>query len=82
MVGAVVEVEVSGAVVVESIEEVAAPVLSTERAAAAQPEDRRAAVWHEDRPEVPRYAVRWAAAPPWARREVPQYAGQWVAPPL
>ena len=44
---------------------VAAPVVSTERAAA-RSEDRWAAVWHEDRPEVPQYAVRWAAAVRWA----------------
>lgn len=74
--------EVSGAVVVESIEEVGAPVLSTERAAVARPEDRWAAVWHEDRPEVPQYAVRWAAAPPWVRPEVLQYGGRGeVVPP-
>ena len=70
-VGEVVEVT-GAAVVAEFIEEVAAPVVSTERAA----------VWHEDRPEVPQYAVRWAAPPPWVRPEVLQYAGRGELVPL
>ena len=79
-VGEVVEVT-GAAVVAESIEEAAAPVVSTERAAA-RSEDRWAAVRHEDRPEVPQYAVRWAAAPPWVRPEVLQYAGRGELVPL
>jgi hypothetical protein len=95
-VGEVVEVT-GAAVVAESIEEVAAPVVSTERAAA-RSEDRWAAPpWV--RPEVLQYvgrgelvplwvragvrqcADKWAAALPWVRAAERQYADQWVAAP-
>jgi len=75
-VGEVVEVT-GAAVVAEFIEEVAAPVVSTERAAA-RSEDRWAAVRHEDRPEVPQYAGRGELVPLWVRAGVRQCADQWA----
>jgi hypothetical protein len=60
-VGEVVEVT-GAAVVAESIEEVAAPVVSTERAAA-RSEDRWAAALPWVRAAERQYADQWVAAP-------------------
>ena len=70
--------EVFGAVAV-FIEEVAVPVLSTERAAAARSEGRWAAVPPWVRPVVLQYGGRGEVVPLWVRAAARQFADRWAA---